>query len=81
MSRISARETLMKLVFEFNFINNTSEIEDLLEGETLNCEDKKYIQDNLEGIKTNYRDILDVIEKNHSATGRKSFVLHKSALF
>lgn len=64
MSRISARETLMKLVFEFNFNNKASEIEEVLEEENLNEEDKTYIKDNLEGIKNNFDEILDIIKNN-----------------
>ena len=65
MSRISARENLMKLVFEYNCIKNTDEfLEDFFAETNLGDEDKQYIVESLSGIKNNYEDIVNIIESN-----------------
>ena len=64
MSRISARETLMKIVFGFHFNKSSIELDEILTEENLNDEDKAYITENLEGIKNNFDDIIKIIESN-----------------
>ena len=64
MSRISSRENLMKLVFDYNMTKGEVEdIEDLLDT-TFSSEDKEYILKNFEGIKANFDDIVLKIENN-----------------
>ena len=65
MSRIHARENLMKLVFEYYFVKDANENEmELTSEETLTEEDKSYIVSSLAEIKANYQEILNVIESN-----------------
>lgn len=64
MSRISARENLMKLVFDYGMTKNEVEdMEDLLDT-SFSGEDKDYIVKNFEGIKENYNEIVSKIESN-----------------
>lgn len=64
MSRISARENLMKLVFDYGMTKNEVEdMEDLLDT-SFSGEDKDYIVKNFEGIKENYNKIVSKIESN-----------------
>lgn len=66
MSRISARENLMQLVFEYYF--NKEEKDDieseLYLNETLTKEDKDFVFDSLKGIKSNYDEIINIISDN-----------------
>ncbi len=65
MSRISARENLMQMVFSYNFEKNCDFDEDeFLEDKNLSEEDKEYINQNFEGIKLHYDEIVEIVEKN-----------------
>ena len=65
MSRISARENLMKLVFEYRFNKETETLEeDVLKDETLTEDDKNFVKSGLEYIKNNYDLIINEIEQN-----------------
>lgn len=64
MSRISARENLMKLVFEFYFNKDAEENSEFISIDEFDEDDKSYIKDNLTGIKNNYNEILKIIEEN-----------------
>lgn len=62
MSRILARENLMQLVFEYNFVkDNTDEL--YLE-DKLTDEDKEYVLTNLSEIKNHYDEIVNIISNN-----------------
>ena len=62
MSRILARENLMQLVFEYNFVkDNTDEL--YLE-DKLTDEDKEYVLTNLSEIKNHYDEIVGIISNN-----------------
>lgn len=64
MSRISARENLMKLVFSYNFNKEDFDADELLVEENLTEEDKSYIINNFAGIKNNIDDIVKLIDNN-----------------
>lgn len=66
MSRISARENLMQLVFEYNFNKNDKDDNDelLFLNENLTNDDKDYIINSLNDIKKNYNDIINIISDN-----------------
>lgn len=65
MSRISARENLMKLVFEYRFNKETETLEeDVLKDETLTEDDKNFVKSGFEFIKNNYDLIINEIEQN-----------------
>ncbi len=65
MSRISARENLMQMVFSYNFEKQCNFDEDeFLENKNLTEEDKEYINKNFEGIKLHYDEIVKLIEDN-----------------
>lgn len=64
MSRISARENLMKLVFSYNFSKEECDFDELLAEENLTEEDKGYILNNFAGIKNNIDDIVKLIDNN-----------------
>ena len=64
MSRISARENLMKLVFSYNFNKEECDFDELLAEENLTEDDKNFILNNFNGIKINIDDIVKLIENN-----------------
>jgi len=64
MSRISARENLMKLVFGYNFNKENCEIEEFLGEENLTEDDKNYILCGFDGVKNNAEEITKLIEDN-----------------
>ena len=65
MSRILARENLMKLVFEYGFNEDAESLEEeILLDDNLTDDDKDYIKNNLSQIKEKYKDILNIIEEN-----------------
>lgn len=64
MSRISARENLMQMIFAYNFEKQSDFEEDFFENKNLTEEDIEYINQNFEGIKVHYNEILKTIEEN-----------------
>ncbi|MGN1208460.1 MAG: transcription antitermination factor NusB [Christensenellales bacterium] len=64
MSRISARENLMQMIFAYNFDKDFEIEEDFFENKNLTSEDVEYIKNNFDGIKCHYDDIVKIIEDN-----------------
>lgn len=66
MSRISARENLMQLVFEYNFnkVDKDDENDEIYLNDSLTEEDKDYVFNGLKGIKEKYDKIINIISQN-----------------
>lgn len=55
----------MQMVFSYNFEKNCDFDEDeFLEDKNLSEDDKEYINQNFEGIKLHYDEIVEIVEKN-----------------
>lgn len=66
MSRITTRETLMKLVYGLSFCDEVSldNFYEVLKDENLDEFDREYITNSLNEIKDNYIKYLNIIENN-----------------
>lgn len=65
MSRIVARETAYKLIFEYLFNQNANDTtyNVLLSSEDLTEEDKQYVKDIYSGVVDEYEDLILIVEK------------------
>jgi len=66
MSRKIAREKTFQLIFEYEFLKqqNPLTLEDFLQQEKIEEEDKKFINDGYREIIENYDEIMSVLERN-----------------
>lgn len=66
MSRIQARECLFKLIYEYSFLKNYNELslEEYVNQDGIDDENKDYITESYKNILLNYDNIISVIENN-----------------
>lgn len=64
MSRRKSRELLFKMVFELCFQSPERVDEDFFAMENLDEENREFVLSNYEGIKTEFNDIVKIIEKH-----------------
>ena len=80
MSRKSARECALKLVFEYVFTKERNKItfDEILSDKSLTKEDKLYIYKVYEGVTSKYMELEKIIERN--AKGIKAARIYKTDL-
>lgn len=66
MSRIQARDSVFKLVFEYQFLKdfNQNTLNDFLVSSEVDDLDKQYIEESYNGILQNYDTIIEIIKNN-----------------
>ena len=69
MSRRMARETCFKLVFEYEFLNSINELslEEFLQDDNLQDDDKDYVTESYKGIVEHNLEIVELIKQNLKA--------------